>query len=111
GLGDQLAHDRRAFARDVPEPIFVTRLVLARNEPEVPADRFGIAKAVWVIHECYHRLGSANAHSWNAAQLSDGGRLLRLAIQLLFDTSHLADQRLDLFEQEIPAQLLRSRGQ
>jgi hypothetical protein len=32
-------------------------------------------------------------------------------IQLLLDPPHLADERLDLFEQQIPPQLLRRRGQ
>jgi hypothetical protein len=50
-LGNQSTDDRRAFARDVPEPILVTGLVLTRNEPEVPADRFGIAKAMGIINE------------------------------------------------------------
>jgi hypothetical protein len=43
--------------------------------------------------------------------LRDGGRLLRLAIRLSFDTSHLADQRLGLIEQQIASRLRRSRGQ
>jgi hypothetical protein len=30
-IGDQLADDRRSLARDVPEPILVTRLVPARD--------------------------------------------------------------------------------
>ena len=32
-------------------------------------------------------------------------------IQLLLDPPHPAEERLDLFEQQIPPQLLRSRGQ
>jgi hypothetical protein len=33
-------------------------------------------------------------------------KALRLMIQLLLDASHLADERLDLFEQEIPTRHL-----
>jgi hypothetical protein len=58
-----------------------------------------------------HRLSRADAHTGNAAQLSNAGRLLRLLVQLLLDPPRLADERLDLFEQQIPPQLLRSGGQ
>lgn len=64
-----------------------------------------------VNHECGHCFGRANPHSRDAAQLSDARRLLRLMIQLMFDPQHPANQRLDLFEQEIPPQLLQYRGQ
>src|SRR5262249_38241812 len=39
GLGDELADDRQPLAGDVPQPVPVARLVLARHQPEVPADR------------------------------------------------------------------------
>src|SRR5262249_47740126 len=80
GLGDQLAHDRRAFAGDVPEPILVARLVLARDQSEIATDRFGIPKTVRVIHERGYRFGRADSDSGDATQLSDGGRLLRLMV-------------------------------
>jgi hypothetical protein len=37
--------------------------------------------------------------------------LLWLAVQLLLDPPHLADEPLDLFEQQVAPQLLRGRGQ
>src|SRR5579864_1659004 len=64
-----------------------------------------------IIDEGNHGFCRANTDSRDASQASDGGRVLRLIIQLLLDTSHLADERVDLFEQEIPPQLLRNRGQ
>src|ERR1700721_791311 len=70
-----------------------------------------MAKAVWVIDECSPRFCRTSPHAWDTAQLSDCGRFLRLSIQLLFDTPHLADERFNLFEQEISPQLLRRRGQ
>src|SRR5262249_31777353 len=111
GLGDQLPNNRCSFARDVPEPILVTRLVLTRNKPEIAADGFGMAKAVRIIHECRHRFGRANTHSGGPPRWGAGGRWLPWAIQLLFKASPLADRRLDFFEQETPPQWLRSRGQ
>src|SRR5262245_57784124 len=69
-LGDQLADDRRAVARNVPEPIPVTGLVLTRNQPEIAADRLGMAKAVRIVHEGDHRFGRADAYPRDAAQLS-----------------------------------------
>src|SRR5262249_56711051 len=98
-------------ARNVPEPIPVTRLVLTRDQPEIAADRLSTSKAVRIIHERGPRFGRADTHSRDAAQLRDGRRLLRLMIQLPFDPSHLAEEGLDLFEQQIPPQLLRNRGQ
>jgi hypothetical protein len=43
-LGDQPADDRRPLAGDVPQPVLVARLVLARHQPEIPADRLGVAE-------------------------------------------------------------------
>jgi len=42
GLSDQLADDRWPFACDVPEPIPVARLVLRRDQSEIPAYRLGM---------------------------------------------------------------------
>src|SRR5262249_33695605 len=58
-----------------------------------------------------HRLGRAETHARDAAQLRDGGRVLGLVVQLLLEASHLAEERLDLLEQEVPPQLLGGRGQ
>src|SRR3954454_11706700 len=46
GLGHHLATDRRTLPGDVPEPVPLARLVLAGDEPEVPADRLRILEAV-----------------------------------------------------------------
>ena len=51
-----------------------------------------------VVEEGGHRLGRADADPGNAAQLRDGGRLLRLAGQLLLDPSPLAEESLDFLE-------------
>jgi hypothetical protein len=40
-----------------------------------------MAKAMWIIYECCHRFGRANAHSRDSSQLSDAGRMLCLTIQ------------------------------
>ncbi|MGA2705965.1 MAG: hypothetical protein ABSH35_33395 [Isosphaeraceae bacterium] len=64
-----------------------------------------------IIDEGGHSLCRANANSRDASQASDGRKVLRLMVQLLLDTLHLADERLDLFEQKVPPQLLRSRRQ
>ncbi len=111
-LGDQLADDRRPLARDVPQPIPVARLVLARDQPEVPA------RPPWHPRK---RCGSSTKAATASAvrtptpgmvrSRSDGGRVLRLLIQLLLDPPHLARQRLDLLEQQVPPQLLRRRRQ
>src|SRR5262249_60943387 len=73
-LGDQLADHRRPLAGDGPQPIPVTRLVLAGDQPEVPADRLGIPEAMRVVDEGSHRLGRANADPGDAPQAGDGGR-------------------------------------
>ena len=52
-----LTDNRRTFTRYVPEPILIARLVLTRNESEVPADRFGMPKAMRIMHERGHRFG------------------------------------------------------
>ena len=106
-----MPHDRGAFTGDVPEPILVTRLVLARNQSEVAANCFGMTKAMWIIYERCYRFGRANAHSRDSSQLTDGGRMLCLTIQLLLNPSHLADKRLYFFEQKIAPRPLRQRGQ
>jgi hypothetical protein len=64
-------------------------------------------EAMRIIDEGDHGFCRANANPSDASQLSDGRRVLRLMIQLLLDTSHLAQECLDLSEQEIPPQLLR----
>jgi hypothetical protein len=61
GLGDQLAHHRCPFARDVPESIPVARLVLARNEAEKPADGLGMREAMRIVDEGRHSCRRANA--------------------------------------------------
>src|SRR5262249_59305984 len=66
GLGHQLADHRRAVARNVPEPIPVTRLVLTRDQPEIAADRLSTSKAVRIIHERGPRFGRADTHSLDA---------------------------------------------
>src|SRR5262245_39848853 len=111
GLGHQLTHDRRARAGDVPQPVLVARLILARDQSEIATDRLGIAKAVRVIHEGGHRFGRADPHSRDATQLTDGGSVPRLTAQLLLEAAALAVERLDLLQQQVPPQLLRERGQ
>ncbi len=73
-LGDQLAHDRRPLAGDVSQPVLVPRLVLARDQPEIPPHRPGVAKALRVINERGRRLGGAGANpgmvrSWATADV------------------------------------------
>jgi hypothetical protein len=55
-------------ASDVPQPIPGPRLVLARDQPEVPADRLGMPEAIRVVDEGGHRLGRTDAHAGDAAQ-------------------------------------------
>jgi hypothetical protein len=64
-----------------------------------------------IIGEGGHGLCGANTNSRDTSEASDGGRALRPIVELLLDTSDLADERLDLFEPEIAPQLLRSRRQ
>ena len=59
-----------------------------------------------VIDKGSHSFCCANTNSGDRSQESDGGRAVRLMIQLLLDTLYLADERLDLLEEEIPPQLL-----
>jgi hypothetical protein len=66
---------------------------------------------MWLVEERNHRLSRADAHAGDAAQAGDGGRLLRPVVQLLLNAPHLAVERLDLFAQQVPAQLLRGREQ
>jgi hypothetical protein len=56
---------------------------------------------VRIIHKRGHRFGRADAHSGNAAKLSDGGRSLCLMVELLFDTSQLTIERFDLLKQQV----------
>jgi hypothetical protein len=95
----------------VPQPVPVAGLVLARQQPEVPADRLGVAEPARVVEERGHRLGRADADPGDAPQAGDGGRLRRPAVQLLLEAPHLAVERLDIFEQWVPPPLLRSRRQ
>ena len=64
-----------------------------------------------IIDEGSHRFGRANANSRDALQQQHRRRMLSPTAQLLFDASQLPIERLDLFQQEIPPQLLRQRGQ
>jgi hypothetical protein len=83
----------------VPEPVPVARLVLARDEAEVPADRLGGAEPVRVVDERGHRLGRPGPDPRDGPQHGHGRRLPGLAVQLLFDAPDLPRERLDLFEQ------------
>ncbi len=62
------------LACDVPEPIPVARLVLRRNQTEIPAHRLGMWEAMRIIDEGGHSLCRANTNSRDAAQASDGRR-------------------------------------
>ena len=65
-LGDQLANHRRALAGDVPEPVPVTRVILAGHEAEVPADGLGVWEAMRVVHERgdpFRRLGTNSGNA------------------------------------------------
>jgi hypothetical protein len=61
GLGQEPADDRPALPGDVPEPVLLARLDLARDEAEVPAGRLGVAEPVRVAGERGRRLGRAGA--------------------------------------------------
>ena len=75
-----MADHRLPLARDVPQPIPVPRLVLARDQSEVPAGRLGIPEAIRVVDEGGHRLGRTDAHAGDASQQEHGGRVFRLLI-------------------------------
>jgi hypothetical protein len=48
----------------------------------------------------------ANTNSTDGSQACDGGRAVRLMIELLLDMLYLADEPLDPLEEGIPPQLL-----
>lgn len=50
----------------------------------------GMGEAMRVIDEGSHGFRRADTDSGNGSEASDGGRLLRLIIQVLLDASHLA---------------------
>jgi hypothetical protein len=64
-----------------------------------------------IVHERGHGLGRADADAWDASQQQDRRRQLGPTIQFLFDASQLSIQRLDFFQEKIPAQFLRRRRQ
>jgi hypothetical protein len=89
GLSHEPPDHRSAFAGDVAKAISFARLILAWNQAEVTTDRFRTSEAMGIINEGRQGFSGSNSDARDAPQLTHGRRLLRPAIQPLFEAPQL----------------------